>query len=169
MEEAGILWSLLESRFLNLIWIRVKPGFHLDFFAFCCSFWFSVPTKSHNEQWDAQMETSTKPKRATKSHYEQQKAFACFGFWDRIDCYSMKSSEKQQKAMKSNKKQQRTSELEKPKRATKNQDEQRKAQKVQMETRLNKTGRKFISIHCTLDMSKSKENFFQIINENSSI
>ena len=31
------------------------------FFAFCCcSFWFFVPTKSHNEQCDAQMETSTK-------------------------------------------------------------------------------------------------------------
>ena len=45
-----------------------KPGFQLDFFAFCCSFWFFVPTKSHNEQCDAQMETST------KNQNEQQKA-----------------------------------------------------------------------------------------------
>ena len=45
----------------------IKPGFHLDFFAFCCSFWLFVPTKSHNEQCDAQMETST------KNQNEQQK------------------------------------------------------------------------------------------------
>ena len=62
-----------------------------------------------------------KPKRATKSHNEQQKAFACFGVWDRIDSISKtrKSNEEQQKATKdkwkhatkpktSNKKQQRT-------------------------------------------------------------
>ena len=29
-------------------------------FAFCCSFWFFVPTKSHSEQCDAQMETQMK-------------------------------------------------------------------------------------------------------------
>ena len=46
----------------------LKPSFHLDIFAFCCSFWFFVPTKSHNEQCDAQMETYT------KNQNEQQKA-----------------------------------------------------------------------------------------------
>ena len=41
-----------------------------------------------------------KPKRATKSHNEQQKAFACFGFLDRINSISKtrKSNEAQQKA-----------------------------------------------------------------------
>ena len=38
------------------------------FFAICCSFWFFVPTKSHNEHCDAQMETST------KTQNEQQEA-----------------------------------------------------------------------------------------------
>ena len=54
----------LESE-LRYYEFLVKPGFHLDF---CCSSWFFVPTKSHNEQCDAQMETSTKIQN------EQQKA-----------------------------------------------------------------------------------------------
>ena len=53
--------------FLSLVSIWI-------FFVFCCSFWFFVPTKSHNEQCDAQMETSA------KSQNEQQKVFASFGF-----------------------------------------------------------------------------------------
>ena len=41
----------------------------------------ALPTKGHNEQCDAQVETSTKkPNQATESHNEQQKAFDCFGF-----------------------------------------------------------------------------------------
>ena len=48
--------------------MHFKHGFHLDIFAFCCSLWFFVPTKSHNEQCDAQLEIST------KNQNEQQKA-----------------------------------------------------------------------------------------------
>ena len=45
----------------------LKPGFYLDLFAFCCSFWFFVPAKNQNNQCNVQIETSTrKPKRATK-------------------------------------------------------------------------------------------------------
>ena len=59
------------------------------FFVFSCSCWFFVRTKSHNEQCDAQMETSAKNQtEQQKSHNEQQKVFACFGFWDRIDSIS---------------------------------------------------------------------------------
>ena len=86
------------------------------FFAFCCSFWFFVPTKSHNEQCNVQMETSTKtPKRATKSHNEQQNAFVCLVFEIELIL-----SQKQERATKSNKRQ-RTANgnmHQKPKRAT---------------------------------------------------
>ena len=58
-----------------------KPGFHLDFLTFCCSFWFFVPTKNENEQCDAQMEASTKPKRATKAITSNQRHFCLFWFW----------------------------------------------------------------------------------------
>ena len=83
--DATLLWEFESDK----IWINeferivadkshrviaaFKPGFHLDFFAFCCSFWFFVPTETQNEQCDAQMETSTK-------NQNEQPAFTCFGF-----------------------------------------------------------------------------------------
>ena len=72
-----------------------------------------MPTKSHKEQCDAQMETSTKkPKRETESLNEQQKAFACFGFY-------LKNKKEQRRALKSNERQMETH--------TKNQNEQQRA------------------------------------------
>ena len=97
--------------------LSVKPGFHLDLFTFCCSFWFFVPTKSHNKQWDAQMETST------KNENEQQKAITSnkrhlpiLGFEIELIL-----SQKQERATKSNRRQ-RTANgntHQKPKQATK--------------------------------------------------
>ena len=43
-----------------------KPGFHFDFFAFCCLFWFFAITRYQNEQCNLQMETSTKTKTSNK-------------------------------------------------------------------------------------------------------
>ena len=95
---------------------------------FCCLLWLFVPTKIHNEQYDAQMETST------KSQKEQQKAITSNKrhlpvsvFGDRIDSISKtrKSNEEQQQAAKSNKRQ-RTANgntHQKPKRATKSNKE----------------------------------------------
>ena len=48
----------VERRLRN--YLSVKPGFHLDFFVFCCSFWSFVPTKNQKEQCDVQIGTSTK-------------------------------------------------------------------------------------------------------------
>ena len=80
---------------------QLKPGFHLDFVAFCCSFWFFVLTKSHNEQCNAEMETST------KNQNEQQKAIKSnkrhlpvlvFGVELILSQKQVKSNEEQQKA-----------------------------------------------------------------------
>ena len=60
-----------------------------------------------------------KSKRTTKSHNEQQKAFACFGLWDRIG--SISKTRKARRATKSNERQMET--------RTKNQNEQQKATK----------------------------------------
>ena len=89
------------------------------FFAFCCSFWIFVPTKSHNEHCDAQMETST------KNQNEQQKAITSnkrhlpvLVFEIELILFS-KTKKKQRRAVKGNERQMET--------RTKNQNEQQRA------------------------------------------
>ena len=87
------------------------------FFAFRCSFWFFVPTKSHNEQCDAQMETST------KNQNEQQKAITSNKRHLPVLVFEIELilSQKQERATKSSKRQ-RTANgnmHQKPKQATK--------------------------------------------------
>ena len=86
---------------------NVKPGFHLDFLAFCCSFWSFVPTKNHNVQCDVQMETSTKKiktsnkkqKRATKGIWLLVLLFiARFDFFCRCFHYKKKTTKQKPKA-----------------------------------------------------------------------
>ena len=91
------------------------------FFAFRCSFWFFVPTKSHNEQCDAQMETST------KNQNEQQKAITSNKRHLPVLVFEIELilSQKQERATKSSKRQ-RTANgntHQKPKRATKSNKE----------------------------------------------
>ena len=91
------------------------------FFAFRCSFWFFVPTKSHNEQCDAQMETST------KNQNEQQKAITSNKRHLPVLVFEIELilSQKQERATKSSKRQ-RTANgntYQKPKRATKSNKE----------------------------------------------
>ena len=91
------------------------------FFAFRCSFWFFVPTKSHNEQCDAQMETTT------KNQNEQQKAITSNKRHLPVLVFEIELilSQKQERATKSSKRQ-RTANgntHQKPKRATKSNKE----------------------------------------------
>ena len=100
---------------------HLKPGFHLDFFAFCCSFWFFEPTKSHNKQCDAQMETST------KNQNEQQKAATSNKSHLPVLVFEIELilSQKQERATKSSKRQRRANgnTHQNPKRATKSNKE----------------------------------------------
>ena len=105
---------ILENDLLSLVSIWT-------FFAFRCSFWFFVPTKSHNEQCDAQMETST------KNQNEQQKAITSNKRHLPVLVFEIELilSQKQERATKSSKRQ-RTANgntHQKPKRATKSNKE----------------------------------------------
>ena len=104
----------LDNSYLSLVSIWT-------FFAFRCSFWFFVPTKSHNEQCDAQMETST------KNQNEQQKAITSNKRHLPVLVFEIELilSQKQERATKSSKRQ-RTANgntHQKPKRATKSNKE----------------------------------------------
>ena len=114
-------YNILVTRTGVIPCLSVKPGFHLDIFAFRCSFWFFVPTKSHNEQCDAQMETST------KNQNEQQKAITSNKRHLPVLVFEIELilSQKQERATKSSKRQ-RTANgntHQKPKRATKSNKE----------------------------------------------
>ena len=89
------------------------------FFAFCCAFWFFVPTKSHNEQCDVQMETSTKKQN------EQQKAITSNKRHLPVLVFEieliLKNKKEQRRAAKGNERQMET--------LPKNQNEQQKATK----------------------------------------
>ena len=107
----------MKIKCLKKIIIRISLVSIWTFFAFRCSFWFFVPTKSHNEQCDAQMETST------KNQNEQQKAITSNKRHLPVLVFEIELilSQKQERATKSSKRQ-RTANgntHQKPKRATK--------------------------------------------------
>ena len=93
----------------------------MDFYAFCCSFWFFVPTKDQNEQCDVQMEASTKIQN------EQQKAKMSNQRWLPVLVFevelilSQKQERAKRRAAKSNERQIKT--------RPNNQNEQQKATK----------------------------------------
>ena len=84
----------------KLMW-TVKPGFHLDIFLpFVARFGFWYQRKATTSNAILKWEHPQKNKTSNKKLNEQQIAFACFGFWDRIDSISKtrKSNEGQWKA-----------------------------------------------------------------------
>ena len=99
-----------------------KPGFHLDFLAFCCSFWFFVPTKSYNEQCHALMETSTKNQNQQQKAMMSNNRHICLFWFLDIELILYQN---QERAMKTSKRQ-RTANgntHQKPKRGTKSNKE----------------------------------------------
>ena len=121
-------FSICNGSIQNWIFKKMRLGMKVlslvsiwTFFAFRCSFWFFVPTKSHNEQCDAQMETST------KNQNEQQKAITSNKRHLPVLVFEIELilSQKQERATKSSKRQ-RTANgntHQKPKRATKSNKE----------------------------------------------
>ena len=59
----------------------IKPGFHLDFICLLLLVLvFRTNKKPQRAMRCSNGNIHEKPKRAAKSHNEQQKTFACFGF-----------------------------------------------------------------------------------------
>ena len=118
-------YSFSQNNSICLIysWLFMhKASLPFGLFACCCSFWFFVPTKTHNEQCNTQMKTST------KNQYEQQKAITSNNkrhlpvlFFE----IELILSQKQERAAKSSKRQRTANRNthQKPERATKSNKE----------------------------------------------
>ena len=96
--------------------LKLQSGFHLDFFGLLLLVLFFVRTKSHNEQCDGQMETST------KTQNEKQKAITSNKrHLPVLVQFYLKNKKEQRRAAKGNERQMET--------RTKNQNERQKATK----------------------------------------
>ena len=72
---------MYEINYTDRHFLLLKPGFHLDFFCLLLLVLvFRTNRKPQRAMRCSNGNIHKKPKRATKSHNEQQKAFACFGF-----------------------------------------------------------------------------------------